>query len=80
MKLGGVAPVIVISMTAPRPTLFGAAWHALSVAGIVVIVAALWLLVTYPRGVLVVLAAWLAYRIGRLTWHAFRNDARWFAR
>jgi len=67
-------------MTAPRPTLFVAAWHALSVVGIVVIVAALWLLVTYPRGVLVVLAAWLAYRIGRLTWHAFRNDARWFAR
>ena len=63
-------------MTAPRPTLFGAAWHALSAVGMVLLVAVLWLLVTYPRGVLVVLGGWIVYRIGRLVWYAFRNDAK----
>ena len=65
---------------APRPTLLGALWHALSAAGVVLLVALLWLLVTYPRGVLVVLGAWIAYRVARLTWFAFRHDARRFAR
>jgi len=46
----------------------------------VLLVALLWLAVTYPRAVLVVLGAWIVYRIGRLTWYAFRNDARRFAR
>jgi hypothetical protein len=46
----------------------------------VLLVALLWLAVTFPRGVLLVLAAWIAYRVGRLTWHAFRNDARRSAR
>ena len=67
-------------MTAPRPTLFGAAWHALTAVGMVLLVAALWLLVTYPRGVLLVLGAWIAYRVGRLTLYAFRNVARRSAR
>ena len=65
---------------APRPTLLGALWHALSAAGVVLLVAVLWLLVTYPRGVLVVLGAWIAYRAVRLMWYAFRNDARRSAR
>jgi len=45
----------------------------------VLLVALLWLLVTYPRGVLVGLGAWIVYRIARLVVFAFRHDARRFA-
>jgi len=63
---------------APLPTLFGALGHALSVVGIVLIVAALYLAVTIPRALVGAFGLWLAYRVGRLTWYAFRHDARRF--
>ena len=62
--------------SAPRPTLLGVLWHALRVVGIVMIVAVMWLLVTYPRGVLAVLGGWIIYRVARMIVFAFRHDAR----
>jgi len=69
-----------MTQPAPRTTLLRAIWHALTVVGVVLIVALMWGLVTYPRAIRNVLIAWVAWRVGRLVWYAFRHDARWFAR
>jgi len=65
---------------APRPTFVGALFHVLGVVGMVLLVAIGYVVVQAPRAVLALGVCWIAYRVGRLTWYAFRNDARLFAR
>ncbi len=69
-----------MTLPTPRLTILGALWHLLTALGLALIVASLWLLVMFPRALLLALGTWIVYRVGRLMVYAFRNDARRFTR